>query len=147
MQLHCSDQGVHQALKLPALFRAVHYGLYQSFPGSTSIQNPRWRLVSGMFEFQQKNSAFQRSLHNVETCQRLESIPKSFAEVHRYPKLFYYYRASKYLPCYEKDEVNALALDEDTSEHCGLALYPTLLVFIIIILYHQVFKRNQHLDV
>ena len=98
------------------------YGLCHSFPGSTSIQNPRWRLVSGMFEFQQNNSAFQRSLHNVHTCQRLESIPKSFAEVHRYPNLFYYYRASKHLPFYEKDEVNAVAPDEDP-KHCGSQLY------------------------
>ena len=70
-----------------------------------------------------KRTQLFRSLHNVHTCQRLESIPKSFAEVHSYPKLFYYYRASKYLPFHEKDEVNAVAPDEDT-KHCGLALHP-----------------------
>ena len=43
--------------------------------------------------------------------------------MHSYSKLFYYYRASKYLSFYEtEDEVNAVA-DEDT-KHCGLALYP-----------------------
>ena len=57
-QLHCTNV-VHPALKSPALFRILHYGLYHSLPGSTSIQNPRWQLVSCMFEFQQNNSAFQ----------------------------------------------------------------------------------------
>ena len=64
--------------------------------------------------------------------------------MHRYPKLFYYYRASKYLPFYEKDECSSSWWRQET-------LWPsftsTLLVFIIIILYHQVFKRNQQLDI
>ena len=32
----------------------------------------------------QKNSPFQRCLHNLETCHRLESIQKSFLKAHNY---------------------------------------------------------------
>ena len=66
--------------------------------------------------------------------------------VHSYPKLLCYYRASKYLPFCEKDEVNAVAPHEDMKHYLWPSLISTLLVFIIMILYHQVFERNQQLD-
>ena len=116
-------QCIQSTSQCPPLFRALHYGLHYSFPGSTSIQSPRWRLVSACSNSNKRTRLFR----DLYTMQRPAKGWKVFQNHLQncivIPKLFYIYRASKYLPFCEKDEVNAVAPDEDT-KHYGLALYP-----------------------
>ena len=61
-----------------------------------NIQIPRWRCEFGFF---------YTSLHNFETCQRLESIQKSFVEAHSYLEEYSSYGGGNIDLFCEKDEV------------------------------------------
>ena len=65
-----------------------------------NIQIPRWRR-----EWHVRIWLFYTSLHNLETCHRLESIQKSFLEAHSYLKEYSSYGGGNIDLFCEKDEV------------------------------------------